>query len=230
MRAQLITKFNSIKEWKNYCLNTHSLYLKNQHFKKWINKKEVYILNLSDLTNQNVKYIKSGVEDAINLVKLHFKVKYGNDNSVKKIINLKEEVNSNELLKMIIEKRRENHKENADIFIFNKPVKSTDTLIKDGEALTYVSEGVMIFTFDKLKKYSGNFLRRRAKHEALHLLGINFHHEDTEVRGYKGSSHCNMQYNAPVKRLCRKCKDALVSFWKGIEYATKQQFVKNTTH
>ncbi|MBI2652377.1 hypothetical protein HYX00_02825 [Candidatus Woesearchaeota archaeon] len=205
MRARLITKFNSIKEWKNYGLNTHSLYLKNQHFKKWINKKEIYIF-------------------------LHFKVKYGNDNSVKKTINLKEEVNSNELLKMIIEKRKENHKENADIFVFNKPIKSTNTLIEDGEALTYVSEGVMIFTFDKLKEYSRNFLRRRAKHEALHLLGINFHHEDTEVKGYKDDSHCNMQYSAPVKRLCRKCKDALVSFWKGIEYATKQQFVKNTMH
>lgn len=227
MSKQLITKFNSLKEWKDYCFNTHSLFLKNTHFRKWINKKEIHIFNLSNLSNQDVKYIKLGIEDAIKVARLHFKIYYGTDNRIKKINLTHEKINSNKLLKMILKKRKENHKEQANILIFNNPIKSPNAIIKDGEALTYVSEGVMIFTFEAFKKYSRNFLRRRAKHEALHLLGLNSHHEDTDVKSYKYNALCNMNYNAPTQNLCKKCKEALVYFWKGIEYATKKQFVKN---
>ena len=109
----------------------------------------------------------------------------------------------------------------------DRPIQAADAEIKDGEALTYVVEGVTLFSFDPAKKYFNNFLRRRAKHEAFHLLGLNFHHEDTRVKGYKNGALCNMRYNAPTQHLCEKCKNALLSFWEGIEYATKKQFVKN---
>lgn len=228
MCAQLITKFNSIKEWKDYCFNTHSSYFKNMHFRKWINQKDICIFNFSNLRTMGIKYMKLGIEEAIKLSRLPFKVNYGNGNSIKNAINLiGEKINSNELLKMVIKKRKENNKEHAYIFIFNNPIESPNAILKDGESLTYVSEGIMIFTFDEFKKYSRNFLRRRAKHEALHLLGLNSHHDDTKVKGYKHDVFCNMQYNAPTQHLCLKCKDALVSFWRGIEYATKKQFIKN---
>lgn len=228
MWPHFINKFDSIKEWKDYCFNTHSLYLKNVHFKKWINKKDIHIFNFSNLKKEEIKYIKLGVEDAIKVAKLHFKIYYDNPNSTKKIINIYDKkINSSELLKMIVQKRKKRHKEHACIFIFDKPIKSQKTIIKDGEALTFVSEGMTFFTFDTAKSYPHNFLRRRSKHEASHLLGLNFHHEDTKVQGYKHDVKCNMEYNAPTMKLCQKCKDALKSFWKGIEYATKKQFVKN---
>ncbi len=228
MRARLTTKFDSIKEWKDYCFNTHSSYLKNLHFRKWINKKEIFIFNFSNLGKEGVKCVKSGIEDAIKAARLHFNIHYGNKYKLKKIKASKNRIlNSARLLKMIVKKRKENKKENADIFIFNNPIKSLDATIKDGEALTYVSEGIMIFTFNAGKKYPYRFLRQRAKHEALHLLGLNVHHDDTKVNGYNHDALCNMQYNAPTMNLCIKCRDALVSFWKGIEYATKKQFIKN---
>lgn len=220
-------KFNSIEEWKNYCFNTHSLYLKNEHFRKWINEKDIGIFNLSHLANNDIKYIKFGIEDAIRMAMLHFKIYYNYNNAIKKIVgSANKKISSSKLLKIIIQKRKYDEREHADIFILNNPVKSTDTIIKDGEALTYVSEGIMVFSFDAFKKYSHNFLRRRGKHEALHLLGLNSHHDDTIVEGYN-YSHCVMQSNAPISQLCRKCKDGLVYFWKGVEYATKRQFTKN---
>ncbi len=228
MRAQLITRFGSIKELKDYCFNTHASYLKNRHFRKWINKKGIYIFNFSNLRKEDIKYIKSGLDDAVSSAKIHFKVSYGNGNGIKEIIKSKyEKISSNELLKMVIDERKESHKECASILIFNNPVESPDYTIKDGEALTYVNEGVIIFTFDAFKKYPGNFLRRRAKHEALHLFGLNSHHEGIKVKGYKHDAGCNMEYNAPTLSLCFKCRSALVSFWRGIEYATKKQFIKN---
>ena len=223
MRARLTAKFNSIKEWRNYCFNTHSSYLKNKHFRKWINGKEIFIFNFSNLSKNSIRHIKSGIEDAIKLGKLHFKVRYANHGKFGKVVrNNSKKINSNKLLKMIVEERKGNHKEHADVFILNSQIQSPNAVIKNGEALTYVPEGVIMFTFDVSKKYPYKFLRRRAKHEALHMLGLNAHHGDTEVKGYDYNAACIMQYNAPAMRVCGKCRDALLYFWKGIKYATKK--------
>ena len=222
----MITKFNSIKEWKNCCFNTHNIYIKNSHFKKWIHTKNIHLFNLSNLARTDVNYIKFGIEDAIKTARLNFRINYPKSKNLKKnTISKNKIISSIELLKMVIEKRKEN--QNANILIFNNPIKSLNATIKDGEALTYVSEGVMVFTFDTSSKYSHNFLRRRAKHEALHLLGLNSHHEDIKVSDYKYNTLCNMNYNAPTMHLCEKCKTALISFWKVIEHATGKQFVVN---
>lgn len=228
MRARLITKFGSISEWKDYCLNTHSLYLKNKHFRKWINEKEICIFNFSNLRKEHIKHIKFGIEDAVKLGALHFNVHCCNGAKIGKIIGINnKKIDGSKLLKMIIKERKKHRKEHADILIVNNPVKSSNIVIRDGEALTYVSEGVMIFTFGASQRYPSDFLRRRAKHEALHMLGLNVHHEDTKVIGYKYGDSCVMEYNAPTINACKKCRDALKSFWKGVEYATQNQFVKN---
>ena len=228
MCTQLITKFKSVKEWKNYCFSANSSYFKNPHFRKWINKKDIYIFNFSNIRKGHIQSIKLGIQDAIKMVGLHFKIHYSNDYTIKKVINLtNEKIYSNELLKMVIKERKKNHKDHAYIFIFNKQIESREDVIRDGEALTYVSEGVMILTFDVFKSYPHSFLRRRAKHEAIHLLGLNSHHENTSVKGYANGANCVMRYNAPTMNLCKKCKDAIVSFWNGIKYATKKQYIKN---
>ena len=179
----------------------------------------ISIFNLGRLPKKDLKQIKSGFEDAIRTAHLKFKV-HLDDNSDKKFMNSTTRIiRSAEILKMAIKKRKENKKENAFIFIFDKPIKSRDEVIHYGEALTYVSEGVALFAFNPLKNYSSNFLRRRAKHEGIHLLGLNVHHEDTKVKGYRNEESCVMEYNAPVINICEKCSDALNSFWKGIKNA-----------
>lgn len=222
MCAQLI-RFKSIKEWKDYCLNTHILYITNVYFNNWIKEKNIYIFNYSRLRKEDIKHVKRGIEKAIALIGLHFKVK--SQKSDFHDINMaveNENIISNVILETVEAARKHDNKCNASIFIVDKPIKSPYAVLKYGESLTYVSEGITIFTFDPLKKYSSKFLRKRAMHEAFHLLGLNVHHEKTKVKGYKQSVSCNMEYNAPSGHLCRKCKDALKSFWKGIEYATKE--------
>ena len=220
-------KFNSMHEWKDYCFNANGKYLKNGHFRKWISKKEIDIINLSDLREGSIRHIRLGIGDAIKLLGLHFKVRCGKATGRKLsgFISKNSAVSSSKLLKMIMKSRKQNNNENANVLIVSRPVESLGSVIEDGEALTFVSEGATIFAFSRSRKYPGRFLRRRARHEALHLLGLNFHHEDTKIRGWPGKSPCNMEYNAPVKKVCRKCKGALQSFWKGIEYATKQKFI-----
>ncbi len=214
-------KFSSIKEWKDYCFNTHSLYLKSPHFKKWIGKKEIYIFDSSNLKKEQVQCIKFGLQDAVRIAKLHFKIKVFEKYALKADFSTPI-INSSKILKKVIKERKKSHKDNASVFIFSKPIKSQDSIIKDGEALTYVSEGAIFFTFEPSIDYPCSFLRRRAKHEALHLLGLNAHHEDTRVKGYGyGRKHsCIMEYNAPTIRLCKKCEDAIKSFWDGIRQAT----------
>ena len=221
-------EFDSIKEWEDYCFNANSSYIENPHFRKWINKKEVYIFNLSNLGNQAMQCIKLGIENTIKLGKLHFWLYNNSDDSFNKLINIKDgNIRSGKLLRIVARNRKKSRKEQANIFIFNSPIDSPNGIIKDGEALTYVSEGIIIFSFDAYKKYPYKFLMRRAKHETLHLLGLNFHHEDIKIKGYNYDIKCNMKYNAPTQYLCKKCKNALMYFWKGIEYATKKQFIKN---
>ena len=224
-------KFKSISEWKDYCFSTHKRYINNAYFENWIKEKSICIFNYSNLKNEYIKCIKSGIEKAIDLIGLHFRVKYPKY----KFYDLSQSVEDGNIagkgiLKMVAAERKKRHNRYASIFIVDKPVKSQGAVLNYGEALTYVSEGITIFTFDPLKKYSSKFLRERAMHETFHLLGLNVHHGETKVQGYKQQIPCNMEYNAPSSLLCRKCKDALTSFWKGIEYATKKQFVKNTTH
>lgn len=221
-------KFKSIEKFKNYCFNTHSLYLKNTRFKKWIGAKNISLFNFSNFNEEDLIHIKSGVEDAVRTARLHFKVRFCNADSMKRLpIPKNKEIISVKLLKNITKRKDAEARASADAFIFNNPIKSSNILIKDGEALTYVSEGIIFFTFDSCKNYQPRFLKCRAKHETFHLLGLNFHHEDTKVSGYKYTDKCNMVYNAPIQKLCAKCRAALTSFWKGIEYAKKRKFMAN---
>lgn len=222
MRPQIIDKFGSIKEWKDYCFNTHVLYLKNPHFNKWIKEKNISIFNLSALLKKDEDCIRAGVEDAIRVAQLQFRIHLENDYTIRKAANPPNGIiNSADILKMAFKRRKENKKDSAYIFIFCKPIKSPGALIQDGEALTYVSEGIIMLTFNASRKYPRSFLRRRAKHEALHMLGLNTHHEATKVKGYKHDASCVMEYNAPAINICAKCSDALQSFWEGIKYAAK---------
>jgi len=223
-------KFKSVREWKNYCFNTHRPYTNNAYFRDWVKEKIICIFDYSRLRKEEIRNVKTGMENAIALIGLHLRVKYPKY----KFYNLSLAVEggniaSKVISKMVTAERRKSHNRYASIFIVDKPIKSPDAVLKYGEALTYVPEGVAIFAFDPLKRYSPEFLRNRAMHETFHLLGLNAHHEKTRVKGYKQQVSCNMKYNAPSGRLCKKCKDALKSFWKGIEYATKEQFIKNGT-
>lgn len=216
-------RFNSISEWKNYCFNTHKTYLKNRYFSCWTREKKVDIFNYTALGKSALQNIKKSVESALRLCKGSSKVMMFTRKSNELDFAIKNNsLIGNGIIKMVKKSRKEGKSCRACIFLVNKRVAGKE-LLKFGEAFTYVSDGITIFTFNPSIKYSKRFFKDEVKHEVFHLLGLNAHHENTEVEGYESLASCNMEYNAPSEILCRKCKDGLNSFWDGVKYATKNK-------
>ncbi|MBI1934869.1 hypothetical protein HYS31_00365, partial [Candidatus Woesearchaeota archaeon] len=220
---QVIANFNSKADWEELCFKSSNGYLKNHHFRKWVNSKKIHIINLSNLGKDKVRCIGQGMKESIKLTGMKFKIIEIQNERLKEYSKLldscvhRKELKSSRLVKGAIKKRINGKTECADIFITNYPIESNGTLIQDGEALTFVPKGISIFTFSGKVRYPKSFLRRRAKHEGLHLLGLNIHHEGAKVKGYNNDASCVMRYNAPIKYLCPKCRVAIKSFWKGVK-------------
>lgn len=215
-------RFNSAQEWKNYCFSTHKSYTQNKYFRCWSRKKRIDILNCAALKNNDLQKIKKSVENALKLCGPEFKISIAN-HSLNELDFAVEKGNlvGSRILGMVKKTRKKGKSCNACIFLVNKRTKSGKNMLKFGDALTYVSDGVAIFTFDPSAKYPKKFFKAEVAHEIYHLLGLNIHHYDTEVEGYGKLSRCIMEYNAPSERLCRKCRDGLLSFWEGIKNATE---------
>ncbi|MBI2647227.1 hypothetical protein HYW99_02010, partial [Candidatus Woesearchaeota archaeon] len=153
-------KFISKEQWKTYCFDNHKKYIKNKYFSCWIKEKRIDIFNHTKLTKEEVKNIKNSIKKAlrhcgtnskIRLFKLQFHemdfaVKSGN-------------MIGSKMLGMVRQSRKRNKSCNACIFLVNKRVKSDGTLLEFGDALTYVSDGTIIFTFDPSIKYPMRFFR-----------------------------------------------------------------------
>ena len=222
MRTRLIAKFNSIKEWKNYCFNNHKAYLKNKYFRCWIKEKRIDIFNYTTLEKSNLQNIKKSIENALRLCNGNFKVKMFTHKPNELDFAIKNNILiGKDMLKMVKKSRKNGKICSASIFLVNKRVQSGNVLLEFGDALTYVSDGITIFTFDPSIKYNMRFFKDEVAHEIYHLMGLNIHHFDTEVQGYGKFSKCLMEYNAPSGRLCNKCMDGLLSFWEGVKYASR---------
>ncbi|MBI2658370.1 hypothetical protein HYX08_06795 [Candidatus Woesearchaeota archaeon] len=212
-------RFKSISEWKNYCFNTHKAYLKNRYFSCWIKQKKVDIFNYTSLEKGALQDIKKSVEGALRLCKGSSKVTMLTRNPSELNFAVKNSILiGKDIMKMVKKSRKKDKSCSARIFLANKRAAGNG-LLRFGDALTYVSDGMTIFTFDPSVKYPKRFFRDEVKHEIYHLLGLNAYHEDTEVKGYGKLSKCNMEYNAPSEILCQKCRDGLMSFWEGVKNA-----------
>jgi|GEM_PF-5807689 predicted Zn-dependent protease len=213
-------EFSSKEEWKNYCFRNHKSYLKNRYFRRWINQKKVDIFNCSGLKEKEIRLITMTIKNALRLCSKGFKIrlrKQINPDFAVKNAN----IDGAKTLRMVKKARKKSKSCIANIFLVNKRAKSESSLLKFGDALTYVSDGVTIFTFDPKVRYPRRYFKDEVGHEVYHLLGFNIHHPDAEVKGYGKLPKCIMEYNAPSEKLCQKCKDGLLSFWEGIKNATK---------
>ena len=215
-------RFSSMKEWKNYCFTTHKNYIRNKYFMCWNKEKNINIFNYALLSEDDANQIKKSMENALRLCSKDFKIKMFKRRFDELNFAVKDgKLIGRKILDMVKQSRIRGKSCNACIFLVNKRVESDAALLEFGDALTFVSDGVMIFTFDPSIKYPKAFFGNEITHETCHLLGLNVHHEDTEVEGYGKQSKCVMGYNAPAEKLCQKCKDGLLSFWQGIKYATR---------
>ncbi|MBI3035698.1 hypothetical protein HYY71_05240 [Candidatus Woesearchaeota archaeon] len=216
MSKQLVTKFNSIREWKDYCHDTHKSYLKNEYFTRWIEEKKIDVFDCSKLEKKEIGMITMAIENALKLCSRSFKIRLNKGLDLDFAIS-GGCINGAKILNMA--KKMRNGSCSASVFLANKRAKSGKKILEFGDALTYVSDGVTIFTFDPNIKYPKRFFKEVIAHEVFHLLGLNMHHYDTKVNGYVKLPKCIMEYNAPAEHLCPKCKDGLLSFWEGMKNA-----------
>ena len=207
-------RFNSKEGWKNYCYNTHKSYLKNEYFRRWIKEKTVDVFNCSKLKKNDIKLITMAIGNVLKLCGRGFKIRLNEGINLDFAIR-DGHINGAKILEKV-KKSRSGKRCSATIFLVNKIAKSGKNVFKFGDALTYVSDGITIFTFNPSVKYPNGFFKTAVAHEMYHLLGLNVHHEDTEVSGY-AKVKCIMEYNAPTEFLCQKCKDGLLSFWEGVK-------------
>lgn len=216
-------KFDSVGEWKNYCFNTHKKYLKNRYFRCWLRKKRIDIFDYTNLNKKDADQIRKTTENVLKLCNSESKIRlFKRKFSELGFAVQNGSLSGKKILEMAKKSRIKNRNCNANIFLVNSRARSGKDALKFGDAMTYVSDGVIIFTFDPSVKYPKKFFKSEVAHEICHLLGLNAHHHGTKVEGYGKEAKCVMDYNAPSEILCHKCKDGLLSFWEGIAYAAKQ--------
>jgi len=92
--------------------------------------------------------------------------------------------------------------------------------------------GFIFFGF-KNGNINSDFVKRLAKHECGHLLGLETHHEILKDADYlrflytrTGKGDCNMCPSATNLNTCKPCIESIIYFWKGIEHHTKTKFLK----
>lgn len=216
----MISNFGSKMEWEEHCRSSSANYLKLPHFRKWIKSGKIHIIDFSGLGSSGISFLRSGLKEAIALTGKKFKIIEAKNKKNYRVFFdsciSKNTLASKKLLRKAMNDRKRRNRECADIFITKCRIKSNHDTIKDGEALTFIKEGIVMFSFDENVKYPKSFLKRRGKHEAFHLFGLNAHHEAIRVHGYRNDRPCIMRYNAPVDRICPKCHAGIQSFWSGL--------------
>lgn len=100
--------------------------------------------------------------------------------------------------------------EHGNIFITSRK------LLNDPVSLGRASyfHGCMVLCLYDRSQYYYNLLRRLARHQMTHLLGLPFHCDQFLVDGYNKYELCNMHYVLPSGETCPKCIDFLRQFWQ----------------
>ena len=89
------------------------------------------------------------------------------------------------------------------------------------------ASGYIVISVPGSRQSDLEYIRSIARHEAGHLFGFRFHHEDSgETAGYGKADGCVMSRSATSPDICAMCLDALVHFWKGIEELHGEKFIK----
>ena len=91
---------------------------------------------------------------------------------------------------------------------------------------TRFNPGTMIISVPRHRQRASDSLHNIARHEAAHLFGLGPHHKKLySVTGYSEVEKCLMEYVCPTPIICDECKDALTSFWQGVEKQTGLEFL-----
>ncbi len=205
---------------------------------EWINGREIRIFNYSKVPDYCLEPVTEGIKELVKEINLDFEVKtYGIDNHVEKCVDYMKdgEVDFKGLINLFLDepyrKTQRGGKHHADVIILDQKAPYNEVDWGYG----HFQQGIIFMYLPKQRQQSTNFIKRIAKHEAVHLLSLGYHHDfavnnlKNVVRAYNAPLNCVFEYSASTSDLCNMCKDALVYNWRDIEQKTGKRFFKDFT-
>jgi hypothetical protein len=117
-------------------------------------------------------------------------------------------------------------KPHGDVVIIDRITSESDSWW-GGTSFEY---GTCFIYVPRERQKNIRFIRNVAKHEATHMLGYHLHHEDVHahVPGYPLVVDCLAFHRCSSTNICSKCKDAILSFWIGVQKRTGRNYFKFT--
>ena len=191
-------------------------------FPAWIMNKDIKIFNYSNVPDYCVEPVKEGISELVHELNMNFKIKdsYIN-NSVETDVNnlrcrnLKSHLYSVNELHM--NKNLKGNPYASVIIIDQKAPHNYDWGFGNSEY------GLIFMYLPKERQGAKDFIKKIAKHEAVHLLGLGYHHKEVIrdsrmlAKAYGVTDSCVFNYIPDTLKLCNMCKDALLYRWKRIE-------------
>jgi hypothetical protein len=194
----------------------------------WVKGKEIRVFRDPNVSQRCVQPVIDGIRSAIDDVGLDLKVvNYDSHPSIRPMLEVSKvgnRIQTQSLNRMLFtEEYRQTGKQHADVVL-------TDVYFGDrpvGEwGNAFFTKGTVIMSLPPDRQPHLSYIGNIAKHEAIHLLGMNFHHDTFTVEGYKEPKDCVFNYQAGTRYLCDKDKDAVKYFWKALETDTGMSFFK----
>ena len=204
-----------------YTMDEWVVWLKNQYTARcrWWKNREIRLFWEPDIENSTVAVVMDEIHKLCQTIGISFNlIPYGSHRSA--MLQMQSvvrggQIDYNKLFTMAHGEdwRNENigGREHGDIFI------SSRHLLNDTVSFGVASHqnGCILLSLHGNTQYHHPLVRRLARHEATHLLGLMVHCDKFPVNGY-GEHHrwCNMHYQLPSGETCPKCMAFMRHFWR----------------
>lgn len=223
-----VSSLSSPEAWKN-----HWKHLGQNTGIKWFNDEEIRLYRMPGIEPSVAPPIIQGINDMINEIGLNlqtfeFRLHQSIVQQVRQVTDRNGRIDPRKLGELHENedqrKPEKGGKQHADVVILNQLFAQRP----EDFGSTRFSDGSMVISLHGNRQGHTESLRCLAKHEAGHLLGYQLHCDENyaKVTGYPIARYCLMHYEYPSPRICQKCKDAIVSFWEGIQEKTGKRFFK----
>ncbi|RMF54846.1 hypothetical protein D6745_03950 [Candidatus Woesearchaeota archaeon] len=203
---------------------------------KWFYDREIRIYRMPSINPIVVPYVKEGIEELIREVGLDISVfDCGIHDSVIRQVEMSLEnglVNPKTLANILgNEDYRDPEKggsPHADVVLVDRGFFNDPTEYYWGNS-NFRTGHVIITLQGNRQQYLG-YIKNIAKHEANHLLGNPWHHDDplAQTKGYANVKLCNTLKSAPILSVCEKCFDAIKYFWIGVRERTGVSYFRTS--
>ena len=201
----------------------------------WVEGGEVRVFKTPSISDTTVNLCIGAMENTLREFGLFNRIEieyYGPHSSALKEINLsideRGRLDIEKLSRILVAEDyrnpRKGGKPHADVIITDKYLsyggRPQDMNWGSSNCLT----GCMVLSLPGRRKHAYEFLPKITQHETTHLLGYNIHHDTVRVNEYNNDINCNMNWEASTLFTCPKCKNAVKSYWRGID--TYKQLIR----